>query len=65
MNIKFSFIESIINIDNENIMCLEIENKKYFYRIVDILNKYSQGIIIEDNLFSIINYVEFYIIVFM
>ena len=52
MKLKFSFLENTINLNDEYIMCLEVENKKYFYRIIDILIKYSEGIFIEDNLFD-------------
>ena len=40
MKLKFSFLENTINLNDEYITCLEVENKKYFYRIIDILIKY-------------------------
>ncbi len=52
MNLKLSFIENSIELSDEYIRCVEIENKKYFYRIVDILNNYARGIILEDSMFN-------------
>ena len=48
MNLNVSFIDSNIILSNDFVMCVEIENKNYFYRLVDILNKYSLNEIMED-----------------
>ena len=51
MNLNFSFIDNNLNINSEHVTCLEIENREYFYRIVSLLNKYSQGLSIDEDLF--------------
>ena len=48
MNIKINFLENIIKIDKDRINNLEINNKSYFYRIVNELYKVSKGLDSED-----------------
>ena len=48
MNIKINFLENIIKIDKARINNLEINNKSYFYRIVNELYKVSKGLDSED-----------------
>lgn len=48
MNLNINFLENNIIISNEYISVLEIENKKTFYRIVNLLNKFSLGETIEE-----------------
>lgn len=48
MNLNINFLENNIIISNEHISVLEIENKKTFYRIVNLLNKFSLGETIEE-----------------
>lgn len=48
INININFLENNINISNEYISVLELENKKTFYRIVKLLNKFSLGENIEE-----------------
>lgn len=48
MNLNIDFLENNIIISNEYISVLEIENKKTFYRIVNLLNKFSLGETIEE-----------------
>lgn len=48
MNLNINFLENNIIISNEYISVLEVENKKTFYRIVNLLNKFSLGETIEE-----------------
>ena len=48
MTLNVSFIENLININKEYITSIEIENKKLFYRFVELLNKYSKDEIEEE-----------------
>ena len=48
MNLNINFLENNIIISNEYISVLEIEYKKTFYRIVNLLNKFSLGETIEE-----------------
>lgn len=48
MNLRFSYFETIINIDNEKIQTLEIENKGSFYRCVSDFVHIGNGEILED-----------------
>ena len=55
MNLNINFLENNIIISNEYISVLEIENKKTFYRIVNLLNKFSLGETIEEIAFYVEN----------
>lgn len=55
MILNLSFLENNLELSTEHVCSIEIENKKYFYRIVDILNKYSKGIVEEEIFNSNIN----------
>ena len=55
MNLNINFLENNIIISNEYISVLEIENKKTFYRIVNLLNKFSLGETIEEMDFYVEN----------
>lgn len=48
MNLNINFLENNIIISNEHISVLEVENKTTFYRIVNLLNKFSLGETIEE-----------------
>lgn len=48
MNLNINFLENNIIISNEYISVLEVENKTTFYRIVNLLNKFSSGETIEE-----------------
>lgn len=48
MNIKINFLENIIKIEEGKINNIEINNKSYFYRIVNELYKVSKGLDSED-----------------
>ena len=43
MKLKVSFIENEIGLNSEFVQCLEIENRSYFYRIVDLLYRSCEG----------------------
>ena len=45
-NIKY--LDNIIEISNNTIESIEIENKQYFYRLVNDLNSISNGEIVAD-----------------
>lgn len=48
MNIKINFLENIIKIDDDKINNIEINNKSYFYRIVNELYNVSKGLDSDD-----------------
>jgi len=48
MKINFEYLDNNITISNENIFALEIENKSYFFRIINDLNAVSQGKMIDN-----------------
>ena len=37
MKIKIDYLDNMLEINNDSILCLEIENKRYFYRIIENL----------------------------
>ena len=48
MKIKINHLENLLILNSENVLTIEIENKKYFYRVVNDLNSLSNGEIVED-----------------
>lgn len=48
MKLNVNYIDNSLNIDDSNVLCVEIENKKYFYRFIKDLNNISNGIGNED-----------------
>ena len=52
MRLSIKYIDNVITFDNKSINCLEIENKSYFYKIVNDINNISVGNIIEDVIFT-------------
>ena len=54
MKFKISFIENLIEIDNEYVRCIEIENKDYFYRTISLLNDFNNN----EDLKEEINYID-------
>ena len=48
MKLNIDFLENNINLSNDFVCSLEIENKNYFYRIVNILNQYSKGVLQDE-----------------
>lgn len=48
MRIKISFLENELELSKENVRCIEVENKKYFYRLVDLFTCYSEHDVTED-----------------
>ena len=58
MRLSIRYIDNIITFNNNNINCLEIENKSYFYKIVNDINNISVGNVIEDVIFTDDEYKE-------
>lgn len=58
MKLSIKYIDNNIGFDNSYINCLEIENKNYFYKIVNDINSISNGNILEDVIFSDDEYKE-------
>lgn len=58
MKLSIKYIDNNIDFDNSYINCLEIENKNYFYKIVNDINSISNGNILEDVIFSDDEYKE-------
>ena len=54
MKFKISFIENLIEIDNEYVRCIEIENKDYFYRTISLLNDFNNN----EDLKEEINFID-------
>ena len=52
MKLSIKYIDNNIDFDNSYINCLEIENKNYFYKIVNDINSISNGNILGDVIFS-------------
>lgn len=48
MNININYLDNVINLDDESIFAVEIENKKYFYRIVNSFYEISNGNMVEE-----------------
>lgn len=48
MKINCSYLDNSIEINDDKINCIELENKKYFYRLVNDLNKIANGDFIEN-----------------
>lgn len=48
MKINISYLDNSIKICDDKINVLEIENKKYFFRLVNELNKISNGDLVEN-----------------
>ena len=48
MKIKINYLENIIKLKDNNVLTIEIENKKYFYRLVNDLNSLSNSEIVEE-----------------
>ncbi len=51
MMIKFNFLDNIIEITDDFITTIEVENKKYFYRIIKNLYDIEKGILSENIVF--------------
>ncbi len=51
MMIKFNFLDNIIEITDDFITTIEVENKKYFYRIIKDLYDIEKGILSENVVF--------------
>jgi CRISPR type II-A-associated protein Csn2 len=49
--IKFNFLDNIIEITDDFITTIEVENKKYFYRIIKNLYDIEKGILSENIVF--------------
>lgn len=58
MKLSIKYIDNNIDFDNSYINCLEIENKNYFYKIVNDINSISNDNILEDVIFSDDEYKE-------
>lgn len=58
MNLNIKYIDNNISFNDNTINCLEIENKSYFYRIVNSLNNIANGELVEDIIFTDDNYKE-------
>lgn len=58
MRLSIKYIDNVITFDNRSINCLEIENKSYFYKIVNDINNISVGNVIEDVIFTDDEYKE-------
>lgn len=58
MRLSIRYIDNIITFNNNSINCLEIENKSYFYKIVNDINNISVGDVIEDVVFTDDEYKE-------
>ena len=58
MKLSIKYIDNNIDFDNSYINCLEIENKNYFYKIVNDINSIFNGNILEDVIFSDDEYKE-------
>lgn len=58
MKLSIKYIDNNIDFDNSCINCLEIENKNYFYKVVNDINSISNGNILEDVIFSDDEYKE-------
>lgn len=43
MKINVNYIDNSITVENDSVMCIEIENKSYFYRLVNDFNVISNG----------------------
>ena len=48
MKLNFSYLDNDVLIDNNKILSIEVENKNYFYRIVNDLNTIYNGNISDD-----------------
>ncbi len=48
MKLNIKYLDNIIEISNNTIESIEIENKQYFYRLVNDLNSISNGEIVAD-----------------
>ncbi len=48
MKINFDYLENSIELDNNSINVIEIENKKYFYKIVNDFIKIKNGIALDE-----------------
>ena len=50
MKIVVNFIDNEIEVENNNVFNIEVENKVYFYRLINEFNLISKGVI-SDNIF--------------
>lgn len=48
MKIKINYLENLLVLNSENVFCIEIESKSYFYRLVSDLCSVSNSEIAED-----------------
>lgn len=48
MKIKINYLDNMLEIKNDRILCLEVENKRYFYRIIENLYNISNSEITEE-----------------
>lgn len=51
MKINVNYFENNLNLNDNEVLVIEIENKKYFYRFLNDLNKISKGINSDEILF--------------
>ncbi len=69
MKIVVNFIDNEIAVENNNVFNIEVENKVYFYRLINEFNLISKGIISEniffldedDNELNLLNKIDLYI----
>ena len=62
MKFKISFIENLIEIENEYVRCIEIENKNYFYRTISLLNDFNNNEDLKDEI-NFIDKIDFKMII--
>lgn len=48
MKIKINYLENIIQLNDEKVLCIEIENKNYFYRLISNLYSIINSEIVEE-----------------
>lgn len=48
MNLRISYLENTIMLNNENVFVVEVENKKMFYRLVSDLYKIKDGELLNE-----------------
>lgn len=48
MKIKINYLENIIQLNDEQVLCIEIENKNYFYRLISNLYSIINSEIVEE-----------------
>lgn len=69
MKIVVNFIDNEIAVENNNVFNIEVENKAYFYRLINEFNLISKGVISDniffldedDNELNLLNKIDLYI----